>query len=58
VPFNNLPMEALLSHTQMLTTRRKKQKAKKRLARIAKQKKKVRKQSLKAASATNAPAPS
>jgi len=48
VPFR--PMEALLSHTQMLATRRRKQKAKKRLARIAKQKKKVRKQSVKAAS--------
>jgi hypothetical protein len=39
----------------MLTTRRRKQKAKKRLAKIAKQKKKVGKQGVKAASKENVP---
>jgi hypothetical protein len=33
-----------MSHTKMLTTRRRKQRGKKRLAKIAKQKKKARKQ--------------
>jgi hypothetical protein len=39
----------------MLTTRRRKQRAKKRLARIAKQEKKARKQTVKAASTEVAP---
>jgi hypothetical protein len=39
-----------MGHTQMLTTRRKKQRAKKRLARIAKQEKKARKQTVNVAS--------
>lgn len=38
-----------MSHTQMLTTRRRKQRAKKHLARIAKQEKKARKKTAKAA---------
>jgi hypothetical protein len=43
--------EAPLTHSQMLTTRRKKQTAKKRLATAAKQEKKLRKENVKAASA-------
>lgn len=40
-----------MTHTKMLVTRRKKQAAKKRLATIAKREKKLRKQTVKAASA-------
>jgi len=40
-----------MSHSQMLTTRRRKQTAKRRLATVAKQEKKLRKENVKAASA-------
>ncbi len=39
-----------MTHSQTLTTRRRKQKAKKRLARLAKQAEKLRKQNVKMAS--------
>jgi hypothetical protein len=50
--FNSSSTEAPLSHTRMLTTRRRKQRAKKRLAKMAKQEKRARKQTVNAAAST------
>ena len=51
VNFKSLSLEAPLSHSQMLKTRRTKQKTTKRLAGIAKRAKKLRKQNDKMVSA-------